>query len=57
MSADRGDCWEWDGYLGECVKWHAPHWWEYMNVWSISAVVVIFFASIALLFIAVDKWT
>lgn len=37
----RGDCWVWDGYLGECVQWHSAQWWQYVNVFSISAVIVV----------------
>jgi hypothetical protein len=33
------NCWEWDGYLGECVKYHPAQWWQYPNVISILILV------------------
>lgn len=44
-----GNCWEWDGYIGECTKWHPPQWWQYMNAYSISAVLIL----VAVLVVAV----
>lgn len=44
----KGDCWLWDGYLGVCKERHSPIWWQYVNVYSITATVAI----IALIIIA-----
>lgn len=49
------NCWTWDSYLGECRQWHPVvyHWYEHVNVFSISAVagmwVVATFAVVFLL--------
>jgi len=35
------NCWEWNSYIGECIKWHKAPWWDYPNVWSISTVIIV----------------
>lgn len=49
------NCWTWDGYLGTCVKEHPWQWWQYMNVYSISAVLVVAAVSIAVLLIVANR--
>lgn len=41
MSNIPENCWEWDGFLGECVKYHPVQWWQYTNVFSIATVAVL----------------